>query len=169
MPNHTADFIQNVVTKSSCLSCREGIFPFSSIRTNELHALTFNSNMECNCSQLVEDCDITLTNEMIQLEELDMNKLGINANHPNFDNDIDNNLNLKCDFKYYLNHDFHKLAINVGSQNSNNLSVLHTNISSISKNLEELDLLVKTLDYSFDVIALTETWRDSHNEKLPNI
>ena len=42
-------------------------------------------------------------------------------------------------------------------------SILHTNISSISKNLENIEILLENLDHKFDIIGLSETWHDGNN------
>ncbi|KAL3274032.1 hypothetical protein HHI36_015451 [Cryptolaemus montrouzieri] len=44
---------------------------------------------------------------------------------------------------------------------SHHLNILHINIRSIDKNIDELKLHRKSLDYDFHVIALTETFRVS--------
>ena len=41
---------------------------------------------------------------------------------------------------------------------NNSLSLLHTNISSLQANIEQLEDLMHDLDFSFDIIALSETW-----------
>ena len=38
------------------------------------------------------------------------------------------------------------------------LGIFHTNICSLQKNVDSLEELLHDLDYSFDVVALTETW-----------
>ncbi|MCP4485566.1 MAG: endonuclease/exonuclease/phosphatase family protein, partial [Flavobacteriaceae bacterium] len=43
-------------------------------------------------------------------------------------------------------------------------SILHTNISSISKNLENIEILLENLDHKFDIIGLSETWHDRNND-----
>ena len=43
-------------------------------------------------------------------------------------------------------------------------SILHTNISSISKNLENIEILLENLDHKFDIIGLSETWRNENND-----
>ena len=41
---------------------------------------------------------------------------------------------------------------------------MHTNICSLNKNLENLEILTTSLEHKFDIIALSETWITSNNE-----
>lgn len=51
-------------------------------------------------------------------------------------------------------------TLNVNNKNSN-LKLIHNNIRSISKNIEEFKLLLQNCEVEFDFIVLTETWRIS--------
>ncbi len=41
----------------------------------------------------------------------------------------------------------------------NNLSIFHTNIKSANENLDELLVLLKYMNHSYDIIILTETFK----------
>ena len=45
---------------------------------------------------------------------------------------------------------------------------MHTNICSLNKNLETLELLARSLGHKFDIIALSETWMTKKNESTVN-
>ena len=45
---------------------------------------------------------------------------------------------------------------------------MHTNICSLNKNLEKLELLTTSLGHKFVVIALSETWITERNESTIN-
>ena len=45
---------------------------------------------------------------------------------------------------------------------------MHTNICSLNKNLENLELLTTSLGHKFDVIALSETWVTEKNQTTIN-
>ena len=66
-------------------------------------------------------------------------------------------------FKYYLNHEFHKLNKNINSGKNDKFSLLHTNICSLQGNFEKVEMLLSDLEYQFDVIALTDTWHNDNN------
>ena len=102
---------------------------------------------------------------------MNLNKLDQNHFHPNSDNDIDTNLNLNCNFDYYTTHEFHKLLSKLETNNEESFSLMHSNICSVNKNLESLELLNTTLGHNFDVIAISETWitkeTDTNHFSLP--
>ena len=66
-------------------------------------------------------------------------------------------------FKYYLNHEFHKLNKNINSGKNDKFSLLQTKICSLQGNFEKLEMLLSDHQYQFDVIALTETWHNDNN------
>ena len=68
-------------------------------------------------------------------------RLDLNANHSDASHDVDSNLNLKCDCKYYLTHDFHLLKLEHNVDKNKSFSVMNTNICSININLEKLETL----------------------------
>ena len=70
-------------------------------------------------------------------------------------------INSRCD--YYTNHDFHKLTTET-DKDSKPFSVLHSNIESLMHNFDALETLCANLNYSFDIIGLTETWNPSSNK-----
>ncbi len=117
----------------------------------------------CNDTTNLTDYDCLDT-----INELNLNKLDLNKSHPNIDNDIDHNLNFNCNFKYYTIHEFHKLCNKTNQDKSPLFSLLHTNICSLNKNLENLELLTTSLGHKFDVIALSETWLTKKNESTIN-
>ena len=53
--------------------------------------------------------------------------------------------------KYYSPSEF------LESSFSENFTMLHLNIASLSKHIDELNNLLKILDFSFDIIGITET------------
>ena len=71
------------------------------------------------------------------------------------------NGNLNCD--YYFEDKFRsKLDKTYESQ----LSLFHLNIKSISKHYDELELYLKSLDFKFSFIGLSETWLDDNKEEF---
>ena len=51
----------------------------------------------------------------------------------------------------------------------NNFSVLHVNARSLHKNLDYLQMYLRTLNHNFSVIAVSETWASNDNMSLLNI
>ena len=74
-------------------------------------------------------------------------------------------ISLDPKFKYYQNHEFHKLKQNLTKRRT--FSIFHTNISSLNTNHENSEILLTNLDHKFDEIALSETWTsDSKQNSL---
>ena len=63
---------------------------------------------------------------------------------------------LQPNFKYYDNHQFHKLSKQL--HQTVDFSLFHTNICSLSANLENFETLFSNLEFSFSVIAVYEIW-----------
>ena len=63
---------------------------------------------------------------------------------------------LQPNFKYYENHEFHKLRKHL--HQTNDFSLFHTNTCSLNVNFENLGTLVSNMEFSFRVIAVSETW-----------
>ena len=57
---------------------------------------------------------------------------------------------------YYDVEKFNKLQ--KSWQNHNKLGIFHTNICSLQANIEDMEDLLVDLGFSFDILALTETW-----------
>ena len=73
-------------------------------------------------------------------------------------------MTLKPNFDYYDTDQFRKVK-NLWNKKKS-LGIFHTNICSLQKNVDSLEDLLHDLDYSFDVIALTETWYKKETEGL---
>ena len=106
----------------------------------------FNSNEYCSC---YDTTDLTDFNYLDTIAELNLKKLNLNNFHPNIDKDIDHNLNFNSNFKLYTIHEFHKLCNKLNQDESPLFSLMHTNICSLNKNLENLELLTTSLGYKF--------------------
>ena len=48
-----------------------------------------------------------------------------------------------------------------------NFSILRTNICSINANSENLEILINSLEYNFDVLAVSETWNPKDKQVSP--
>ena len=82
--------------------------------------------------------------------------------HDFFTTDIDDAMTLKPKFDYYDIDEFRKVKRLWNNKKS--LGIFHTNICSLQKNIENLEDLLHDLDYSFDVIALSETWNPENTK-----
>ena len=76
---------------------------------------------------------------------------------------------LTPNFKYYQTHDFHKLSAKKAKEKT--FSLMHTNICSLNTNVKHLDILLDQLDFSFDLLAVSETWtaKLDHVKNIPRL
>ena len=137
-----------------CVSCLHLKFPFTNISLEELNWLSFNSNSNCSCSSNTNPSDLNILINSLTTNDSD--------NHPD---DPYDNIDIKPNFKFYDTHDFHKLKLSQQSE-SDNFTLLHTNICSLQSNIEDLEILLHDLNHDFDVISLSETWNPELKKHL---
>ena len=111
-----------------CPPCRNNMSSFNSAGIQDILSNNFNSNLLCPCKDLTKgltdyECLETIT-------ELKLSKLDLNQFHPYADNDIDHNLNINSDFKYYTTHQFNKLSRIMNDEKQHSL-VLCTQIYAL--------------------------------------
>ena len=136
-----------------CANCATNL-PFNDTDAFDLLPyITFNSNYDCACKH---------KNQVSSQDNLVQEYTDILKSVPNFfseNGDLDEDTTTQpIDFKFYDIHDFHKRKANLTLNENNNLSILHTNIQSLNCNFDKLEILINSLDYHFDILALTETW-----------
>ena len=76
--------------------------------------------------------------------------------------------NISCDSKYYSIESFQE-CVKTTFIDVPKLSFSHLNIHSLPAHIVEFDAYLSTLDFSFDIIALSETWLNPENADLYNI
>jgi hypothetical protein len=144
-----------------CTICTANVFPFNHFNDDtEFHAVL--SNLFTS-----RYSDLAARVKKYQFNPFDLNY--DNLNIPNMDSDPDlqyfndttfiDNLS-KCD--YYLPEDFNKLLKDNDMKNGI-LSFIHSNIRSLPKHHDELQMFLTELDIEFDIIGLTETWLNEYN------
>ena len=134
-----------------CKHCLSSKFPFSNVSDSEFEKLTFNSLFSCSC--------LKNTNfDAIRFKRFDFNSIfpGKNVGPDPF-NYSDKFYNLEPNFNYSDIHEFHKIKQKLPKK-ANCFSLLHTNIQSLNHNFEQLEILINSLEYKFDIIALSEVW-----------
>ncbi len=142
---------------SQCKSDLSSLMPFSGIENDPLSSLSFNSNFSCKC----QSAAVPVINYN-HLDRLETCKLALKEYEKLYKSDVEANLENNNNFDYYDNHDFHKLTNQLETNKMS--SIMHSNISSIRGNLENLQTLIGNLDYNFDIIALSETWHTKEND-----
>ena len=93
--------------------------------------------------------------------ELIINRPGDDKQYiEDFDDNFDNYHTLKPDFKYYDTHQFHTMK----DKTKDTFSLLHTNICSLQFNGDNLQNLLASLEFKFDIVALSETWNPEYKK-----
>ena len=141
-----------------CNTCMSEYFPFQSVENSDLYKLEFNSQFFCPCQANSTDDLIPQCTDEFSLSSQLYDPDTVFSHGPDHFNNLDKTLDINAKCNYYTNHDFHKLTLNTKNSTKTPLSVLHTNIQSLSHNFDSLEKLCTDLDYSFDIIALSETW-----------
>ena len=134
-----------------CKHCLSSKFPFSNVNDSEFEKLSFNSLFSCSC--------LKSTNfNTIRFKRFDFNSISPGKNvGPDPFNYSDKFYNLEPNFNYSDIHEFHKIKQKLPKK-GNCFSLLHTNIQSLNHNFEQLEILINSLEYQFDIIALSEVW-----------
>ena len=76
-----------------------------------------------------------------------INSLTANDSDNHHDDPCDN-IDIKPNFKFYDTHDFYKLKLSQEPE-SDNFTLLHTNICSLQSNIEDLEILLHDLNHDF--------------------
>ena len=75
----------------------------------------------------------------------------------------------KINSKYYLQESFFKYIAHFQDQGYECISMTHMNIRSIEANIDSFAAYLATLQFTFKLIGLTETWLDRNNQDLYSI
>ena len=137
---------QRVCDNVLCLDCYN-IFPFNSLEDPELNTLLGVQNEN--------ESAVKFTSKMLNRLEYDLVKEDLCLNEK-IDPDVNFYKNVVYQKSLYFDNDeFCKMSTNVKSE----LSIMHNlNCRSLRKNFDKVFRMIENLDFSFDVIAMTETW-----------
>ena len=80
-----------------------------------------------------------------------------------FADDLGESYTVKSNFDYYDVDCFRNRKSLWSKQKT--IGLFHTNICSLQANIEQLEDLLHGMDYTFDIIALTETWNPAKSKK----
>ena len=165
-PLELLEIKSNKYASWECVSCLQHKFPFTFEDDTFFSKETFNSNFQCKCQSSTdyEQGDVKYTfNYKSVYKDKTFNNIN-DTNDQMFDNFI-----LQPNFKFYQNHDFHKLSEKLNK--NKDFSIFHTNICSLQGNFENLHNLLADLEFSFSVIAVSETWtpESKKNQEKPHL
>ena len=125
-----------------CIICIQSNIPFS-YETDESLYLTATKGL--NIASNIETININLYKQEKDLIKHISNLIIQNSNDPENEN------NNYCEY-----YNVEKLCKSK-FQSKNNFSVFHMNIQSLQFHIEDLKVLLQTLNFDFDIIAITET------------
>ena len=141
--------------------CTKNIFPFNGIEEDREF---FETLTELGPLDSLIPFDILIDHNKI-FSPFELNE---DLNLPVIDSDPDvqfynnqcNNSIHSCD--YYLEDSFNKKVTDLNIS-SGCLSMIHTNIRSVAKNMNKFDSYLNNLKHEFPIIALSETWLTENN------
>ena len=129
------------------------VFPFNSVSDDD-NVFSNNASVNC-CTNMYIDVGSSLDHNFEQF-------LYTHYSTCDYDKDLDpvNNLYNRVlpSCKYYDN-----LQFNVSTKNNTNgLSIIHFNARSLNANFHSIIHTLQTLNITFDIIAISETWTESN-------
>ena len=110
--------------------CQSKKFPFVTLTNYEKQNISFNSTINCKCQTTVSDpndptliCDSVNTSDRPQYNTIDVTDTNLEK------------MTIQSNFKYYQNHDFHKLAQETDSKKVSVLYILTSVLCLQTKNI----------------------------------
>ena len=137
------NFHDKLVDTWECLNCMQDKFPFSSTEDKK--------------------ANVSLTGKFDILSNNTSHKDTWLPQKPETEKFENEYINLKPNFNCNEIHDFHALISKINTQKT--FSTFHTNICSLPANSENLEILLEDLEYKFDVICLSETWKPEEKQQ----
>ena len=158
------DYFKNRPNIWECSACLNGKFPFMESDDIDIFMETFNSSWTCKCKTNIQNfIPSPVSNEYkLILNHLDTEHDYNEIYLEDFEENFYHYHSLKPNFKYYETHDFHLMKNKV----KNTFSLFHSNICSLQYNGDNLHNLLASLEFKFDVIALSETWNPEYKDNF---
>ena len=126
-----------------CTKCQSDNIPFQNL--TDLQFLAASKDLKTD-TEVLEEVSVTSTSLRTFFQEINKSSP---FEHLDSDEDDDNATLINCKYTDLCSFK-HKPS-------KNKFSLLHTNIGSLSKHKEELEVILNMLDFKFDVIGITET------------
>ena len=133
-------------------SCKKAKLPSCDLDNVAIEKEVFNSNFLCKCSR---DTNFTTERGKYTFIYKPSEENGDKKTKLNFIEFLDKHV-LTPNFEYHQTHNFHKLSAKAAKEKT--FSFMHINICSLNANLKHLDILLDQLGFSFDLLAVSETW-----------
>ena len=146
-----------------CIYCNEGLFPFNHFTED----VDFSKCISENCNSCDKISISDLQNRLFNPFEFNNNLDYLCDTDPDdkYFNVLSSNI---CNSDYYLEDSF-KAKCSQNKYDSSCFSLIHLNIRSVPKHLDEFINYSRNLNVEFSVIGLSETWVKDSNVDLYNI
>ena len=146
LTNEEFDYLslpENVSLEWLCSMCINENLPFSSINDNNL----FISNIDNPIA--ASDDLIVIPDEHFKNFSNGCNSVSIDLNDsdPSNEDDLSNNINSM----YYSIHQLNQVKFDQSS-----LGIMHTNLASLNKHIDDLSIVLSLVKFQFDVVGITE-------------
>ena len=165
LPVFTRDdynYANNPMNFWSCVNCNESIFPFNKLEDSDFCRSSMFHEQFLSMSDIEDKLFNPFDFEVLESED----PLTDIDPDLNYFNALSNSSLQNSD--YFTNASFQKY-IDKNNVTNNCLSLIHTNIRSLNKNISELTTYLNTLPIEFTCIGLTETWLKDFNADCLNI
>ena len=134
-----------------CTFCTDDIFPFNHVKDDDEFIKTllyFFQDFPIFDRLLLNDKHFSILNDITLTNNKDID--------PDFN--VFNALDVGC--KYYLPHELNSELRQQSNRLAfvNEISVLHLNARSLENKISQLEVLLKSFSFEFDVISVVETW-----------
>ena len=121
------------------MNCKNIKFPFNAIDNNDLINFTYNSNLNCLCTQKISNIN---TNKFQFLLNLHNETQSSSSHDPDIAKQFEQYVDLKPNFDYHDIHSFHKLKNKLPTNLKNTILVFFT------QTFAPLMLILKNLRFS---------------------
>ena len=148
-----------IVSQVNCICslCIKEVFPFSNIDDNEIADLVI-------CKPAVEDLSKIVFNPFDLNDINDLTPIS----HIDPDKQYFNTVTERGNSLYYNEESFNDRCTSLGNP-KHNISVIHLNIRSVHKNLNNFECYLRNFSHQFKVIGLSETWNNEFNVDMCEI
>lgn len=151
-----------------CICCTSLIFPYNHLENDEFYrAIKEFQDVVSNIT-----CEVPLYNDLL-FNPIDLNDSHLSVPLADIDPDMHffNETSVGencCSSNYMMENDFVNKCKELHI-NDTNFSLMHMNIRSVPKHIDEFLLYLTNLNHNFSVIGLTETWLSDTNVDLGNL
>ena len=154
-------FIERNMNDWLCTCCTESLFPFNHVYDDDEFMRILSECWPVSLDRIAAQAKIQdkIFSPFELNEDVYSPFMDIDPDSNYYGDTINDRVN-SCD--YYMENSFNKKCQDIGITN-NYLSLIHSNIRSIPKNIDHFEEYLSSLETKFSFIALSETWLKADN------